>query len=70
MNVKMIGGKHTMKRYLLFWVRGSTREKNRMLIEFNGLDREHEKSKTHYVLKLGKIISTDTDEIFKLAYKQ
>ena len=41
-----------------------------MLIEFNGLDTEHEKFKTHYVLKLGKIISTDTDEIKKLTYKK
>ena len=68
-NQQLIGEKHKMIRYLLFWVRGSTKTKNKMLIEFNGLDTEHQKYKTHYVLKLGKIISTDNDEIEKLAYK-
>ena len=68
-NVTNIGNKHKLLRYLVFWVRGSKRVKQYMLIEFNGLDNDHEKADTDYVMKLGEIISTDYDEIRKLAYK-
>ena len=53
-------------RYLWYFVQGG----DQLLIEFNGFDKEHEKWKTHYVLKLGRIISTDPDEIKDFIYKK
>ena len=47
-NRTRIGEKHKLTRYLIFWARGKTTGKTRMLIEFNGFDREHEKWKTDY----------------------
>ena len=41
----------------------------KIFFEFNGFDTEHEKWKDQYVLKLGRIISTDEFEIKKLTYK-
>ena len=40
-----------------------------MLIEFNGFDTKHEQWFTHWVLKLGNIISTDPDEVKRFVYK-
>ena len=58
-----------MVLYIYFYVT-QYEDTDRMFIEFNGFDTEHELWFTHWVLKLGNIISTDPAEVKRLAYKQ
>ena len=59
---------HKMVRYIYFYVT-QYEDTDKMYIEFNGFDTEHELWFTHWVLKLGNIISTDPTEVKRLAYK-
>ena len=59
---------HEMVRYIYFYVTQND-DSDRMYVEFNGFDTEHELWFTHWVLKLGNIISTDPTEVIRLAYK-
>ena len=59
---------HKMVRYIYFYVT-QNEDTDRMVIEFNGFDTEHELWFTHWVLKLGNIISTDPTEVKRLVYK-
>ena len=61
-NWKRIGEVHQIKGYIWLYVGYNTGRKE-MLIEFHGLDNTDSKSRTHYVLKLGNIISTDPNII-------
>lgn len=67
-NRQQIWDRRALLRYLWLWVRGS-KDDCQMLVQFLGLDFEHEKSPTHFVCKLGDIISMDKTEIQRRAYK-
>ena len=66
-HVRQIGDVHHFLKYIIFWLR-SAKPPQYMLIEFNGLDYSHEKTNTHYCMRLGNILSTDTDKIHELGY--
>ena len=67
-NRQQIWDRRAVLRYLWLWVRGS-KGNCQMLVQFLGLDFEHENSSTHFVCKLGDIISMDATEIKRRAYK-
>ena len=68
MNVQQIWERRKVLRYLWLWVRGSKND-SQMLVRFLGLDFHHVKSKTHFVCKLGDIVSLDKTEIRENAWK-
>jgi hypothetical protein len=66
-HVTRIGNVHHLLTHIIFW-RRRAKPAEFMLVEFNGLDFQHERADVDYCMRLGKIISTDVDEIHEIAY--
>ena len=60
-----IGSRVSKLKYIWF-INGMKKGSDHMLVKFEGLTNDDDKSNTQYVLKLGRIISTDKNEIHSM----